>query len=302
MAKMKADRTEESTDITRVNPSFLAEYAEQDDSLALMGGYRIIPRIKVIQGQTSQDLKKQFGEGSAILRPGDSLVAKQDQSFLFNPYVFIPEFCKWADRKDPEQRVIIDRSYDPTSALAKRATSKNPDDRIELYPGDEKLNEKDKKYFKWVEHLNFIGAIYGEHELAGQIIAISFSRGEYMQGKAFINACMRRTIVTELSNGQRKKIQAPLWSQIWQITPAQGQSRIKSKGSWFGLDYKAPEGDINPFVTVEEAKVLRETYNELKRDQQENRLRVDHDSAGEDQGSSESDADAEAVEQANGKY
>ena len=174
-----SSRTETAIKKVGVNPDYLAQYVEKDNSLDTLREYRVVPRFKIIQATTDTELKKNFGEGSIIIRPGDALICKfeeKPESFDFVPLFFFVEWAMWRDLKGTGP-MILDRSHDPTSELATK--SKRADTRKELYPGHEEYQDKDKLYNSYVEHLRFIGVIYGDHPLVGTPVTLSFERGEW---------------------------------------------------------------------------------------------------------------------------
>lgn len=270
----KANRTsEQSKGIQQVGTaqgaSFLQQYVEEDKSLAGLGEHMVVPRLKIIQGQSDPEMKKRFGEGSVIVRPGDALVAK-DNKFLFVPQLFFVEYCLWSDRRDTQAPSILQRSYDPASDIAKRAADK--DRRFEVYEGHEGKPERERWMRRYVQHFCFPGVIYGDHSLAGTPVVLSFERGEFGQGRSFIGACnMRRE-----DDGNGGKIKVPLWAQVWALNSA---LRSNDQGNWYGFDYEGA-GVISP----DEAPAFKQAHLELSEQHAANRLRVDH---GDDQDSGE---------------
>lgn len=264
-ARKNNDRTEStSMKVKGTDPNWLANYIETDDSMQGMDEYRIVPRIKVIQSMTDNELKKKFGEGSAILRPGDALLWNAEQEpFKFVPVFFCVEFTKWADLRDNSEGSIIDRSYDPTSVLAKNSRDSNK--REELYEGHEtKKKESDKFYYRYVEHLRFFGVVYGDHPLAGTIATLSFERGEFGQGKNFISAIRMRK--TRIDN---RYLPVPLWSQVWELTVG---FRDKGDKKWYGIDFYPPATNT---IHADEAGEFNSLHKEMKELFEAQRLLVD---------------------------
>ena len=257
-------RTETAIKKVDVNPDYLAKYIEQDDSLDGLKEYRVVPRFKIIQATTDTDLKKNFGEGSVIIRPGDAMICKfeeEPKSFNFVPLFFFAEWAKWRDLKGTGS-MILDRSHDPTSELAIK--SKTANTRRELYNGHENYEEKDKLYNSYVEHLRFIGVIYGDHPLVGTPVTLSFERGEWGQGKNFISAVsLRRQII------ESKFIAVPLWAQVWKLNTihhAPDQTR-----KWYGFQFEAAEPSI---ILPEEAEAMQALHVEFKELFEKSRLMV----------------------------
>ena len=270
-----AKRNESSVEkVEGTDANFLARYLEQDTSLGDLKGYRIVPRLKIIQDPADQKLKATFGVGSVIVRPGDVLVCHcpgedvLDGNFFFVPIFFGPEFCKWADlKKAGQEPAIHERTIDPTSEIAKK--SRDAQARKELYPGHDKLEERQKCYYRYVEHLRFIGMVYGEHPLAGTPVAMSFERGEFGQGRNFISAVsLRRQLIGE------KQCPIPLWSQVWKFTTQYHNPDPSRK--WYGFKYE-PAGIIKP----DEAETFNSLYTEFKDLWMKQKLVVD-DEAGDE--------------------
>jgi len=252
----KQKRTETAINKVDVNPDYLAKYAAEDTSLDTLKEHRVVPRFKLIQATTEDDLKKNFGEGSVIVRPGDALICKRGDDFKFVPLFFFIEWAKWRDLKGTGP-MIMDRSYDVTNYIAVR--SKDTKTRKELYPGMENvIDEKAKMYYQYVEHLRFIGVIYGDHPLVGQPVTLSFERGEWTQGKNFISAvAMRRQLIGD--DESKTSIAVPLWAQVWQLgvvhhTPDQTRK-------WYGFEFESAEPSI---IRPEEAAAMQALHEEYK--------------------------------------
>lgn len=281
----KLSRTE--TEITKVPaPGWLADYVDKDDSLDSLKEHRVVPRFKVLQATTDDELKRNFGEGSVIVRPGDALICKYDADntkergmyFDFVPLFFFVEWNKWRDLKG-NGPMILEKSFDPASDLATR--SKNVDKRKELYEGHENLDEQAQLYYQYVEHLRFIGVIYGDHPLVGTPVTLSFERGEWGQGKNFISAVsLRREIVNEAS------VVVPLWAQVWRLRTVHHAPDATRK--WYGFSFEAaPQSTINP----EEAEPMKSLHAEFKELFDKSRLSVQDD---EDTSTDNADASVKA--------
>lgn len=250
-------------------PNFLAKYVDQDTSLDALKGYRVVPRLKVIQPTTSDDLRSTFGLGSVVIRPGDVLVCRANEDpkvFSFVPLFFFAEFCKWRDLKQAGQGSnVLERSFDPTSIVAKK--SRNSKTRFELYEGHENRPEREQCKYRYVEHLRFIGVIYGEHELTGVPVTLSFERGEYGQGTNFISAIsLRRMRVDNVPKPM------PLWSQVWDFSMIYHNPDPMKK--WYGFKFEPAEPS-----TIEEgdAEFMFGQHKELKELYEKQRLLVDDD-------------------------
>ncbi len=247
-----------------VDASYLSKYVKEDDSLDTLKEHRVVPRLKIIQATTDDELKKNFGEGSAVLRPGDALICKFEkdpESFDFVPLFFFVEWAKWRDLRGSGP-MVLDRSHDPTSEVAVKA--KSTETREELYEGHDKLPEAERLTYRYVEHLRFIGIVHGDHPLAGTPVTLSFERGEYGQGKNFISAVtMRREIIDSTS------CPIPLWAQIWRLKVIHHKPDQSRK--WFGFAFEPADPAI---ISKDEAEELQALHVELKTLHEQQRLTV----------------------------
>lgn len=264
-------------------PNFLAKYAAQDTSLDSMASMIRLARLKIIQSSTDADLKKAFGEGSCIIRPGDAVVWKDgDSPFLFVPLMFHVEWNKWADNKDKDNLIVEGPVYEEDHKIAK--LSKDRDKRSELYPGHEGKPDREKMYYSYVEHLCWTGVIYGDHPLAGTEVVIGMERGEYYNGRNFINAISmrRQTVETpdETAEGGvgQTRVKVPLWAQVWALQPSLRKGDL---GNWYGLDFQPAD---NPVIDNGDAEAFSARYAELTRLFREGKLKVVHSDEGNNQG------------------
>lgn len=283
MAKGNAKRTDPPTELARVAgaggglaaPDWLKDYEGGDDKAMqdAMREYRILPRLKLIQAMTKQELKTKFGEGSVILSPGEALVMKNGEKVLFVPVFFFAEFMAWSDRNDKGSQMITERSLDKTSEVALKARDRAR--RFEPYGEIDAKTKTPRFTRRYIEFLNFPGFIYtdpddvGEGDpLKGQAVTLSFSKGEFRKGRAYINAVSLRRV------GSRT---APLWSQVWSLTPA---FRDEGEKKWWGLDFENPEG-VSPYIRQEEIEFFKGAHEELKKLYEQKALGVDASDAGE---------------------
>jgi hypothetical protein len=229
---------------TKVSPSFLTAYMEDDKSTDSLRQYRVLPRLKVIQGQTKSELRDLAGLGAVLLSPGNGVVTSADEAFSFVPLYQYTEFIQWRDVRDKSGDAIVERSMNPHSDIAKQC--RDEDLREQEYDGGTK---KDPWVFRFTEHINFVGVIYGDHELAGTPCGMSFSRGEFMQGRSFCSAIMMRKY-------QGKQV--PLWSTVWRMSVSE---RHRNGYDWFGFDFINPE---NPYILPEEADGMLELHLQFK--------------------------------------
>lgn len=254
MSEEKASRIDTAIEKVPVNPDYLAKYTQEDTSLDSLKEYRVVPRFKIIQATTEEELKRNFGEGSAIIRPGDVMICKhkdEPNSFEFVPLFFLVEWAKWRDLRG-NGPMILDRSNDPLSEVALKAKGSNT--RKELYEGHDRMQDKDKMYYSNVEHLRFIGIIYGDHPLVGTPVTLSFERGEWGQGKNFISAVSLRR---QMINGVSTPI--PLWAQVWKLSTVHHAPDATRK--WYGFKFEAAAQSI---INQEDAENMRSLHLEFK--------------------------------------
>lgn len=266
----KQKRTETSIKKVTVNPNFLTQYVKEDTSLDLLREHRVVPRFKLIQATTDEDLKKAFGEGSVIVRPGDALICKHEgEGFNFVPLFFFLEWAKWRDLKG-NGSMILERTHDKASKLAE--LSRDAKTRKELYSGmDNVIDEAAKMYYQYVEHIRFIGVIYGDHPLVGQPVTLSFERGEWVQGKNFISAvAMRRQIISD--GDDKESIPVPLWAQVWNLGSIHHAPDATRK--WYGFKFEAADPSI---IQPEEAPAMQALHEEYKELFAKQRLSVSDD-------------------------
>lgn len=293
----KQQRGEGGRDMVKVSapvgtPEYLQKYLETDTSLDSMQQYRVVPRLKVVQGTSSEELQANAGIGAIVLTPGNTVVAalsddKKDRHsipFNFVPILFFTEFLKFRDLKDKEGgAMIMERTFDPGSELAKKAkdSKKRKEEYGEPYK-DKETGQMRRFSAANVEALNFPGFIYSpEHPLKGQIVTLVFQRGEFTVGTNFISSITMRRI--------------PLWSQVYTLFTTFRPKSAEKK--WWGIDAKPAEV---PTIAGEEVEFFKTTHDELKAQWDKKMLVVDRsDADGEPQ--TEEGAD-EAVAAASKDY
>lgn len=241
----------------KVDPTFLTEYIAEDNSTESMAEYRVLSRLRLIQALSPSDIKELGPEGTVILTPGNQVVMRPGESVEFVPIYQYTEFVKWADRRDKNaENPVAERTMDRTSPLAQRA--RDFDNRFEQYEG----GPKGKPYqYQYVEHINFVGMIYGDHELAMTPIAISFAKGEAKTGMNFCSSILMRKV-----GGK----QAPLWATVWRFV---ANERHKDDWRWWGLDFSNPG---QPYITEDEAPDFLALHKEFKELFEKNLAGVDY--------------------------
>jgi len=262
----KASRTETAINkVEGIDPNYLQKYIEDDKSLDTLKEQRVVPRLKIIQATSETELKSHFGEGTVIVRPGDAMICKfndDPRSFDFVPLFFFIEWAKWADLRAGSGPMILDRTHDASSEIAIK--SKNFETRTEVYPGHAQLPEPDKHYYRYVEHLRFIGLIYGDHPLAGTPVTLSFERGEWGQGKNFISAVtLRRQTIGDTPRP------VPLWAQVWRLSPKFREPDASRK--WYGFGFEPADPSL---IREDEAEAMSALHTEFKELFKQSRLMV----------------------------
>lgn len=249
--------------IKKIDPSFLLTAIADDKSLVGMDPYVLIPSLKIIQGLSDAPLKKQFGEGAVIIRPGDKRVwVENENPYLFVALLFFVEYAKWSDINDASQQMILERNFNPDSEIARR--SRESKLRKEKYGPDGKFE------YRYIEHLRFPGIIYSEGELNKFPVTLSFEKGEFMKGRNFISAC---TLRREVVDGTPRQV--PLWAQVWFMSAS---LRNRGSYSWYGHDFE-PAGLIDPA----DAEYLKGEHLKLVEAHAVGRVQVEDEMTGIDQ-------------------
>jgi hypothetical protein len=239
---------------------------EEDKSLVALQEYVIVPFVKLVQGMSDQELKDKFGEGSAVLRPGDVVIGGRKTPFLFVPLFFYTEFRKWADRDDTKQ-MIIESTYDDSSELAKIA--RDHERWSEVYPEDVDKDLEDQRHYRYVEHLCFVGQVFSG-DLKGTRCMISFQKGDFRVGRAFASGAQMRKVDAGTEE-EPNLVQVPLWAQVWEMKISK---RKKGSNEWWGFDPSNPT-EAPPIIDAELYEAHSAEYNELAEAHANNKLRVD---------------------------
>ncbi len=259
------DRNEEPAEIVAVgadgDTSWLQKYTgEGDTSHEGMSQYRIVPRLAITQGQSKKGnlkrLREEHGVGAVVLPHTAVLIAGKGETFRVVPLFFYTEFIQWRDRDDKTGNETVEKTFDPTHIIAKKARDKKR--RLEEYAG----GAPDKPWkFRFQEHLNFICYLY-DGDYKGEMLVISFARGEFFTGTQFTNAIgMRR------AGGN----QAPTWTTVWDFRTSERQGE---KGDWYGFDIRSCTEC--PWIKPDEAEAFEAEHKDLRKDYKEKRLIADH--------------------------
>lgn len=198
--------------------------------------YRTTPYCKIVQGQSSTDLKEQFPERTVLLVPEKTvIVSGKDSEFVIVPIMMFDTFEKWSDIDDDEQNLCVGRSLDRTSDLAKRCLDRTR--RIEDYPDGRKNSNKAPMRYRYVQSINVLAVIDGcdeNPEVVGSPMMFSYNKGEFQQGRRFCTAVDRRAV--------------SIFGCRFAMKTAVHKSR-DGKYSWYGLENANPtEAQGGPWV------------------------------------------------------
>lgn len=141
---------------------------------------------KVIQGQTKAPLKPPFTDGDLIILPEQIKVCSEREQVAIVPIFWYPEYC--LHNPYGAKEFIAARSLDPESEIAQRCMSRDRDKR--QFPSDEVSG----KYCEYKEHINFAVVFPEIEEIAGKIVILSFSGGEWKYGGNFASLITNRSV------------------------------------------------------------------------------------------------------------
>lgn len=263
MAKSKTE-----LEVKKVSALAIPDFMQGTEHLGTedLGQFIVPPRLKVVQKQ-SGDAFSEFDPGDVIAVPQMILVSpiKKDdrgrglpegEPFFFTPIFFFPEWCLWNPLETKGTLPAIrERTTDPKSPIAVK--SKNQATWFEPCP------ESPEHECRYVEHLNFVVVLRGEHEMAGIPVVMSFSRSEHRYGSSFAALLKMR--------------KAPIFGCQFQ---AQVGYRTNAKGQWHGIAVTNPAGEtgITPFIQDEQTFRLYEgLHKEMKLAYEAGKVQVDYD-------------------------
>lgn len=209
----------------------------QDAGIDNLRDFIIPPRLKTVQKQSDTLLEAGFNPGDLVVMPSRLLFAqmsldrKTGEPFHFVPLFFFAEWCTWNPFElKGTMPAIRERTFDAESPLAKKA--RDPSLRQFVCP---EVPEKEGKklYCRHVEHLNFMVLMADAgSEFSDVPLVLSFARGEYMTGSAFLSLLSMR----------RAKCYGCVFEGRAAFRPDKG------KGSWYGVDVTNPTDGTPPFV------------------------------------------------------
>lgn len=249
-----------------------AELGKEDLSLYVMH-----PRMKIVQKSARRELLEKFAPGDVILSPQLELVAAIDKLpnglpgttgavFTFVPLYFYSEFCCWNPMGHDDLPVIHDRTFNRKSELAQKCMRVTHTEPATKADGSPVLDKKTglPALRKFHEHLNFIVLFTHRAELTGIKAVMSFSRGNFTDGKELAALCMMRVGV-------------PLWCN--QFCGNIRHDASNPEGDYFRPKFynPLPNYGIGRYVADEaQAEYLKQLRNELHMQHQAALLRVDY--------------------------
>lgn len=240
-------------------PDFMVE--AEHTGLEELDQFILPARIKIIQPQSGPPYDDLFQNGEVIVAPQMTKVAgmveaKIGAPFFFAPLFFFPEWCLWNPYElKASLPAIRERTTDPSDPLVAKAQ----DPRLWHEPCPENKEFK----CRYVEHLNFIVVLLGDHELADTPLILSFSRGEHRTGSNFCALLKMR--------------KAAIYGCQFQASTG---FRLNAKGNWFGLDVTNPSGDsdVTPFCPDQKRfEALQAIHLELKKAHSQSKIKVVYD-------------------------
>lgn len=176
--------------INESRPAYLAELPPEDTKKGTEGMAKVVRPsfIKIVQGMSASEIKKQFGEGAMVLLPDVMGLTSAEEKISFIPILWWQEWCKWTPLAlKGIEPMIQERSFDPKSKVAIKAQSpstwREPHPK---YPDDEKMS------YRYQEHLNFLLKLVREDLTDLPPCLISFSKSNYKTGTTLNRLALRR--------------------------------------------------------------------------------------------------------------
>lgn len=219
------------------------------------------PLLKIVQKQSSDELNDNFGRGSTIITPSNVMVARVGEPFYIVPLIQYPEYLTWADIKLKGQvPPILERTTDPRSALARKATSKD------TWSEDGYVYNGTPLQFpvRHVEHITYVVLVLDEN--IGEVPCVmSFARGSHKFGRNFASILKMRN--------------ADLFGCIFEVIVPEDPQK-NDQGTWHVWKVSNPSEDSNfgSWVTsAEDYERYRKMGLDLETAYQNNLLRADYD-------------------------
>ena len=204
-----------TTDVSVPKASNLALYATADDDFAQMRQRDIImPNLRLMQPLSPLVVKQKVGSAGDFSVPAtQEIIVPTGKIGKIVPLQFWLEWIEWnpnkrAGKNGNTEKIIIERSNDPTSNLAKRA------ERFE------KITVEGKDRVAVTEYYNFICAFADEVDGIkdySRLFVINFSKTSHRTGKQFLNRLNNCKITVDDGEGGKTRVKAPIWANEWEI-------------------------------------------------------------------------------------
>jgi hypothetical protein len=257
MSKSKDLEKKKSTAVAL--PEWMQQYEREgtDD----LGQYVVPPRLKVVQPTSGEPFNMKFDQGDVVAVPQIIKIAGMEdkitgEPFYFTPLFFFAEWCLWNPIElKGTHSAVRERTFDAESEIAIR--SRDP----KLW--SVKCPELPDKMMRYVEHLNFVVALKGDHELAGTPCILPFARAEHKAGSNLAALIKMRA--------------APLFGCNFE---GRVGFRTNNHGQWYGIDVTNPAGDsgVTPFVEDEvQFNQYRQVHKGLKEAHDNRLIKVDYE-------------------------
>ena len=225
-------------------PAYLKKY--KPEGLEHAGESSMIPRLKVLQSQDEggeiEQLKNEYGEGAAIIRPLDLCAAKRGEVFLAVPIFAYMSWEKWRDLKDKGHPTpIVARTTNADSDLAKLC--RNPNTRNEPY------KENDNLSYKNVESINLILAVTSG-PASNEVVDVAFNKGGHKYGDR-----LRQYLKRQGREG------VPLFGNRLEFFVDRVENKQQQK--WMQLQHRIPTNPYTPEKDVARLKELFDGFAEM---------------------------------------
>lgn len=235
-----------SNDVTATQPNDAALINlmgnSDDDFVDMRKRDFILPRA-----QLTQPLSPDVVEGrcpAGAIRDSSTkqvIVAPKQEGMFIIPLMFWLEWIEWnRDRDASKDKMIIERSVDPTSKLARRAEA------WETY-----VNDQGKEKAVVTEYYNFVCAIinakYNDYD---SVYLTGFARSSHKIGKMWLNSMYKRRIEI---NGEY--VRPRMWATRWALS-----TRLETKDSYKFFIPVIGEGTENPRTDWAKLKDIADSF------------------------------------------
>ncbi len=190
--------------------SLPSTYQGADDDFAGMRQRDIqMPNLRLMQQMSPLVVSEVAKSGDFAAVGSKQVIIPRGSKKFIVPMIFWLEWIKWNPKKGvPKEDMIISRSNDPQSDLAKAA------ERYDTY-----VDSQGKEKAVVTEYYNFICSVVEGDDTASDfsnLYVINFSKTGHRTGKAFLNKLARSKIRCE--DGF---VKAPIWYNQWELFATQ---------------------------------------------------------------------------------